>query len=442
MSDFFEIICILRLLAVLFIGLGFAGTSLNYNDVCARHMRWFILEGNRSLVLGWFLREHWMLVAAAIAALASMIAVPPDGAYLGYFDWETIGCLFCVLAVANAFRRIGTFDRIARMAIAHDRNTRTLVFAIVLVTALFSMAFTNDVELIIMLPLSAAVLVELRQVRLVPVVFALQALAANLCGMITPFGNPQNLYLYSRYQLGLGEFLGAMALPFLVSLVGIIVVMWAMTGKRATERQAIPAEEKSVDEAAAKQAPVMPLDRRRLKLYALLFVVTLLAVFRVIPFIVAVVVIAIAVALADRKALFEVDYSLLVTFLCFFIFAGNMSRIPALGETLGPLMDQWGLVVSALTSQVISNVPSAVILSHFTETWQPLLIGVNIGGAGTFVGSLASLIVIRYFGLSRKVFAPMRAQDAPTMGRFLVKFGLLNAAFFVVLLGVFQLLLS
>lgn len=410
----------------------------------------------------WFIREHWMLVAAAVVAIASMFFVPPDGDYLSYFDWETIGCLFCVLAVANAFRRIGAFDRIARTAIAHNRQPRVLALAIVFVTAAFSMAFTNDVALIIMLPLSATMLVELGKVRLVPVVFAMQALAANLCGMITPFGNPQNLYLYSRYQLGLGEFLGAMALPFAVSVLGIFVVTWWLTGEKAAKRTGNSTrEDDATSEASSvgtstssalsnasevkgskRSVPIMPLDSRRLTLYGVLFVVTLLAVFRAIPFWIAVIVIAAAIAIADRKALREVDYALLLTFVCFFVFAGNVSRIPALGEALGPLMDQWGLLVSALTSQVISNVPAAVILSHFTAAWQSLLVGVNVGGAGTFVGSLASLIVIRYFGLSRKVFAPMRAPEAPSTGQFLLRFGMLNAAFFVGLLAICQLCLS
>lgn len=377
----------------------------------------------------WFLREHWMLVAAAVVALASMVLVPPDGAYLGYFDWETLGCLFCVLAVANALRRVGAFDRVARMAIARNQHPRTLALVIVLVTAAFSMVFTNDVALIIMLPLSAAVLVELGQVRLLPVVFSLQALAANLCGMITPFGNPQNLYLYTRYSLGLGEFLGTMALPFLVSLVAIVAVTWALTSRVSVEADGGGASEE-------ERAPVMPLDRRRLYAYGFLFLVTLLAVFRMIPFWVGVAVVAAGLLVADRKALREVDWALLVTFLCFFVFAGNVSRSPVVAAFLQPLMDQWGLLASALTSQVISNVPAAVILSHFTQAWQPLLMGVNIGGAGTFVGSLASLIAIRYFGLARKVFPRLRTPEAPTMGRFLGVFGVLNGAFFLGLLAV------
>lgn len=372
-----------------------------------------------------------MLAVALVAALVSMVVVPPDSEYLGYFDWKTIGCLFCVLAVANAFRRIGAFDRIARMAIEHNKRPRVLLFAILSVTALLSMGFTNDVALIMMLPLSATLLIRLGQVRLVPITFALQALAANLCGMITPFGSPQNIYLYSYYQLGLGEFLATMLLPFAFSIIGIaLVALIATRGSRLAKGAPSACSQSSAENPVSR----MPIDRRRLYAYTALFVVALLAVFGAIPYLIAVAVIAICVFVADRKALTEVDYALLGTFLCFFVFAGNVSRIPELGNFLGSLMSEWGLLTSALTSQVISNVPAAVILSHFTVDWQPLLVGVNIGGAGTFIGSLASLIAIRYFGLSRKVFPQLRESSAPTTGHFLLVFGLLNMVFLVVLL--------
>ena len=376
-----------------------------------------------------------MLVAAALAALASMLFVPPDGEYLSYFDWQTIGCLFCVLAVANAFRRIGMFDKIARSAIEHNHHVRTLSMMVMIVTAAFSMAFTNDVALIIMLPLSATMLVKLGKANMVPIVFALQALAANLCGMITPFGNPQNLFLYSHYHLSLGEFLNAMALPFALSVIGVLAVTWVACREGREDRA-----NKDLHANDQNAKTNIPIDSRRLRVYIVLFLITILAVFRVIPTIIAVMVILIVLAISDRKTLLEIDYALLGTFLCFFIFSGNVSRIPALGEMLGSLMSQWGLLVSALTSQVISNVPAAVILSHFTDAWQPLLIGVNIGGAGTFVGSLASLIAIRYFALSRRVFPAMRETSAPTMIRFLVMFGILNMGFFIALLLICQLI--
>lgn len=391
------------------------------------------------------LRRHWMLGAAAFVALVSMFLVPPDGAYLGYFDWKTIGCLFCVLAVASALRNAGVFDWAARTAIARFGSPRKLTMTLVLVTAAFSMAFTNDVALVIMLPLSVAALVESGQPRLVPAVFALQALAANLCGMVTPFGNPQNIYLYSYFHVELGEFLMTMAMPFLLSVVGIVLATWFMTRRGTAEDDVVSMQSQqdaSDEDVMAPATSAALLDRRRLVVYVPLFVIALLAVFRVVPFGIAVIIVIVALLIFDRDALLKVDYPLLVTFLCFFIFAGNMARIPMLEEALQPLMGQWGLLTSALTSQVISNVPAAVLLSHFADAWQPLLIGVNIGGAGTLVGSLASLIAIRHFAIARTMVPRLREPDAPNTASFLRLFGIVNGVFFIALLVICQLVLG
>lgn len=391
------------------------------------------------------LRRHWMLAAAAFIALVSMLFVPPDEEYLGYFDWKTIGCLFCVLAVASALRNAGVFDWAARAAIARFASPRTLTMTLVLVTAVFSMAFTNDVALVIMLPLSVAALVEFGQPRLVPAVFALQALAANLCGMVTPFGNPQNIYLYSYFHVELGEFLMTMALPFLLSVAGIVFATWFMTRRGTAEDDGVSMQSQqgaSGEDVLAPATSTAMLDRRRLIVYVPLFVIALLAVFRVVPFGIAVIIVIVALLILDRDALLKVDYPLLVTFLCFFVFAGNMARIPALAQMLQPVMGQWGLLTSALTSQVISNVPAAVLLSHFTDAWQPLLIGVNIGGAGTFVGSLASLIAIRHFAIARTMIPRLREPDAPDTASFLRLFGIVNGVFFVALLVICQIVLG
>lgn len=391
------------------------------------------------------LRRHWMLAAAAFVALVSMFFVPPDEEYLGYFDWKTIGCLFCVLAVASALRNAGVFDWAARAAIARFGSPRKLAMTLVLVTAAFSMAFTNDVALVIMLPLSVAALVEFDQPRLVPAVFALQALAANLCGMVTPFGNPQNIYLYSFFHVELGEFLMMMAMPFLLSVAGIIFATWFMTRRGTAEDDGVSMQSQQGTPGEDVMAPAtsaVMLDRRRLIVYVPLFVIALLAIFRVIPFGIAVIIVIVTLFVLDRDALLKVDYPLLATFLCFFVFAGNMARIPALAQMLQPVMGQWGLLTSALTSQVISNVPAAVLLSHFTDAWQPLLIGVNIGGAGTFVGSLASLIAIRHFAIARTMIPRLREPDAPDTASFLRLFGIVNGVFFVALLVICQIVLG
>ena len=424
-----------------------------------------------------FLREHAVLAVSAVAAVASMVAVPPDSAYWGYFDGKTLGCLFCVLAVASALRLMGAFDRAARTVIARFGSPRSLALALVLTTAALSCVATNDMALIMMLPLSAATLVGAGQARLIPAVFVLQSLAANLCGMIVPFGNPQNLYLYSYYGLHLGDFLRTMALPFTVSVVGVVAATWWLAGltnrenasgeagtrataggettaSRGASASAAPATTPSHSAPAASAppatpphsvaaalvpaatVPIMPLSRRRLGAYGVLLALTLLAVFRVLPIAVAVAAVAATLAALDRRALAAVDWPLLATFACFFVFAGNLARIPELAAWLGPLMDDHGLVISAGASQVISNVPAAVLLSHFTDAWQPLLVGVNIGGAGTLVGSLASLITLQHFTSVRKVFPQTRDVSELSTAHFLSLFTLLNVAFLVVLLVV------
>lgn len=366
-----------------------------------------------------------MLVVAAVAAAASALAVPPDEAYLGYFDWKTLGCLFCVLAVASALRLMGAFDRAARAVIARFRRPGPLALALVLTTAVLSCAATNDMALIMMLPLSAATLMGANLPRLVAPVFVLQSLAANLCGMIAPFGNPQNLYLYSYYGLGLGDFLAAMALPFALSTAGIVACTWWLCSQSngGSDR----------DDTRSLAAP-MPLSRRRLAIYGALVALTLLAVFRIVPVAAAVAVVAAALAALDRRALAAVDWGLLATFACFFVFAGNLARVPEVSAWLSPLMADHGLLVSAGLSQIISNVPAAVLLSHFTGAWQPLLVGVNIGGAGTLVGSLASLITLQHFTSVRKIFPRAAALPELSTGRFLALFSVLNFGFLALLL--------
>ena len=372
-----------------------------------------------------FLRERVVLVVAAVAAAASALAVPPDEAYLGYFDWKTLGCLFCVLAVASALRLMGAFDRAARAVIARFRSPGPLALALVLTTAALSCVATNDMALIMMLPLSAATLIGAGHARLVAPVFVLQSLAANLCGMLMPFGNPQNLYLYSYYGLHLGDFLRTMALPFALSTVGVVACTWWLCGQ--------PNSNRSQNDTHNTTAP-MPLSRRRLVAYGLLLALTLLAVFRVVPIAAAVVIVAATLAALDRRALVAVDWGLLATFACFFVFAGNMARVPEVSAWLSPLMADHGLLVSAGLSQIISNVPAAVLLSHFTGAWQPLLVGVNIGGAGTLVGSLASLITLQHFTSVRKIFPRAAALPELSTSRFLILVSVLNFAFLVILL--------
>ena len=183
-----------------------------------------------------------------------------------------------------------------------------------------------------------------------------------------------------------------MALPFAVSMALVFAVASLAPLRGLEARPGLPAPVDSANIARGKVGA-----------YLALLGLVVAAVFGVVPPLAVLAVVTAALALADRSALRGVDYALLLTFCCFFVFSGNLARVPEVSSALVSLMESWGLVVSAGLSQVVSNVPAAVLLSHFTDAWQPLLVGVNIGGAGTVVGSLASLITLQHFLSMRRL---------------------------------------
>lgn len=384
-------------------------------------------------VTGRFVRTHAVLVVSAVAALATVPFVPPDAVYLGYFDLKTLACLFSILALVGALRNVGAFEAVARRAVARFSTCRSAVAALVAATLVVSMVATNDMALIMLLPLSAATLLKAGWERALPFAFIMQNLAANLGGMILPFGNPQNLYLFERFAIPPADFLATMALPFAVSVL-LIAVCCAVFVKPLPAR--IPSVPVEADNASTPAVSAQSSHRRaRAALYAALLALVIASVFRLVPYPVALVAVIAALALLDRLALRATDFGLLLTFACFFVFAGNMARIPAVEGLLAQGMEGSALMVSAATSQVISNVPAAVLLSHFTGSWQALLIGVNVGGAGTLVASLASLITFSRFCAVRKGFPRRAGLAACTPAKFVALFSAFNFAFLAVLLA-------
>lgn len=353
-----------------------------------------------------FVRKNAVLCIALVAALVTSLIVPPDKAYLHYFDFKTLTCLFCVLAVVCALRNIRFFSMLAKKIVVLFKNTRAAVLALVYVTFLGSMLIANDMALLTFLPLGYFVLQSTKQTKYMAFTFIMQNIAANLGGMLTPFGNPQNLYLYTKFNIPTGEFVLTMLPPFALSVL-LITVCCLFIKKEPME---IPEESIS-------------LPKWRTAIYGVLFALSIIIVFRVIPFVVGLVVIPVALLFLDRKALKDVDYGLLFTFVAFFIFSGNMARIPAVKHLFSALLEKNPLLVSVLSCQVISNVPSAILLSQFTTDYTALLLGVNIGGVGTLISSLASLISFREYTAHNKGGA----------GKYLMLFSLLNFGFLIVL---------
>ena len=355
-------------------------------------------------------KSNVVLLVALVAAGITCIFVPFDEAYADYFDWSTLACLFCTLAVVAAFKNIRFFVWLADVIVRRFKNMRNITLALVFVTFFGSMIMANDMALVTFLPLGYFVLESCGNKKLTAFVFIMQDIAANLGGMLTPFGNPQNLYLYSYYSIPTGEFFSIMALPFAAAFVMIFVICMFVKPEPA-----------SVQFEAHARPPMW-----RVCVYAALFALSLCIVFRVFPYYWGLLAVAVGLLILDFRALLRVDYALLLTFCAFFIFSGNLARIPAVSEGLGGLVELDPLAVGTLSCQFISNVPSAVLLSKFTQNYPALLIAVNAGGLGTPIASLASLITLNTF----------RRFNPGQTGKYLVKFLLYNFGFLAVLIGV------
>ena len=353
-----------------------------------------------------FVRDQIVPIVSVVAALATCLLVPPDAGYAGYVDWGTLGRLACMLAVVGALREAGLFQMLAVRLVARCRTMRGLAAVLVGVTAFASMFVTNDMALVALLPLAAASLLEAGRRDLIAPVFVLQGLAANLCGMILPFGNPQNIYLSDCYAVGFGAFVQTMALPFAVS-----VALIALCCVVLVRPDRVAGADGEAAGGAASTVQVASLPAGRLAVLAVLFAVCVAAVLGAVPVPVALAVVGVGLLFADRRVFVRTDWGLLVTFAAFFVFSGNLARIDAVSEAFAGWLAGGAFVPGALLSQVVSNVPAAVVLSRFTGDWQGLLAGVNVGGAGTPVASLATLIVVTQFqALARTVPA---APSAP-----------------------------
>ncbi len=328
-----------------------------------------------------FIANNTVMMVALAAAVITAFLVPPDVQYLEYFDLKTLTCLFCVLAVVCALKNIRFFYILARKIVQCFKNIRYSILALVYITFLGSMLIANDMALLTFLPLGYLVLSTTGEKRYMAFTFVMQNIAANLGGMLTPFGNPQNLYLYSKFNIPTLEFMGIMAPLFVLSVALITLCCFLFVKSQPLH---------------IHNEPVY-LPKGRTVLLLALFLLAILIVFRGIPYQLGLIIIPAVLLFVDRKALKAVDYPLLLTFVFFFVFSGNMARIPLVRQFFSWLMEKSTLLFSIMSCQVISNVPSAILLSQFTDNYRELLLGVNIGGVGTLISSLASLITFREY---------------------------------------------
>ncbi len=378
-----------------------------------------------------FVKKETVLTVSWILAISSMFLIKPDSRYISYIDFKTLASLWSLMLVVAAFTDLGTFDRIARKMLAKTKYIWQLVSLLVLLPFAFSMFITNDVALLTFVPFSIHIIQMSKRDELIIPVVCYQTVAANLGSMLTPIGNPQNIYLFSLSDMTVAEFI-TLVLPYIcVSILLLMAGIISIKGKRGlvltsdsfetTDKNFNPTDESEQQNNNSKKYELI---------YLILFIMAVLAVAfpKIIKYPIVVLVILLVCLLINRKMLVSIDYALLFTFVGFFIFTGNLERIGNVREFLISLVNGHEVLAAILSSQLISNVPAALLLSNFTNKIPDLIIGVNLGGLGTLIASMASLI-------SFKLLAHRRNE---LKGKYLLYFTLVNIIFLTILFFFYQ----
>ncbi|MBR2869307.1 MAG: citrate transporter [Clostridia bacterium] len=350
-----------------------------------------------------FLKTEPVLLISIVLAAVSAFIVKPGEDYLGYIDFRTLALLFCLMTVMAGLGRLGVFRVYAAKMLRGVGSVRALTLILNMLCFFSAMLITNDVALITFVPFTVEALrISGKKEKLIPIV-VLETVSANLGSMLTPIGNPQNLYLFSAFEMSIGEFVSAV-LPYTVLSLILVTVFSLVSGKEKTECPAADGDEK--------------ISAGKVSVYAVLFAVSILTVFKVIPYPATLAVTVAAVLIFDRKTLLGVDYSLLLTFVFLFIFIGNLGNIASVSEFLKKIVIGNEVIAGIAASQVFSNVPAALLLSGFTDNAKDLLIGVNLGGLGTLIASMASLISFK-----------IAVKEDIKSGRYLLVFTVVNVVF-------------
>lgn len=359
------------------------------------------------------MKKETVLTIATLLAVVSAFFIKPDRQYISYIDFRTLGILFSLMVIMQGFQRTGLFDRIGSSLLQKTEKLWQLILVLVMLCFCFSMFITNDVSLLTFVPFSILVLKKCGQEQaLIPTVI-LQTVAANLGSMLTPIGNPQNLYLYGLMNCSILEFMGIL-LPYTVMTFFLLLLSLLLIKGKGQEITC-----RMEEETEGKQS-----RKCRNMIYGLLFLLALLVVARILPYGILVAAVLLYTVFFDREALKGADYALLVTFISFFVLIGNLGRISQIREALEHFVSGREILTGVLASQVISNVPAAVLLSGFTENYRDLLVGVNLGGLGTLIASMASLISFKLY----------TGRYKENRSRYLLWFTLVNLLYLLILL--------
>lgn len=351
-----------------------------------------------------FFKREAVLVISFILSVISAFFVAPNVGYFDYIDYRTLSLLLCLMLVTAGLDRLNVFRLTAYKLLSVTGNVRSLSLALIALTFFSSMLITNDVALITFVPFTIVTLKLIDKADIMVILVVLETIAANLGSMLTPVGNPQNLYLFSAYNMNIGEFMSAVAPYAALSLI------MAMLCAPMFSKNPVCAPE------SVYEKPNMLICSA----YIVLFILALFTVFRVVPYYITLIITLAAVLLLDRKALIKADYSLLLTFVFLFIFIGNLGCISSVRDLLGSMVSGNELIIGIVASQVFSNVPAAILLSGFTENASALLTGVNLGGLGTLIASMASLISFKFI-----------ARENVKSSRYIAVFTIANIVFLI-----------
>ena len=370
------------------------------------------------------IKSNAILVISGLLALLSCFIVTPDRQYIGYINSRVLAILFCLMLIVAALSRIGSFNVLTNKLLSKVKTLRGISLLMSLMAFFMSMFLTNDVSLVTLVPFAIMVLEPFGENRKLMYTLIIMTVAANLGSMLTPIGNPQNLYLYEQYKIGLGEFLYLM-LPY--SLLSLAIVV-TLTFILIRETKELPKVAKQFDEH---------ISLMKLLIYIALFIFNILTVVGVVHYLVSLLVTMVVMMILDRRSFLKVDYNLLLTFVFFFILIGNIGRMEAVTGTLSGLVSRNPVPAAILSSQIISNVPAAMLLSAFTKDGKALIIGTNLGGLGTLIASMASLITYRFHASFSK---NNKDNGNGIQENYILNFTWINIAALLLLFGLYLLL--
>ena len=356
-----------------------------------------------------------VLFISGILAVVSCFFVCPDMEYLGYIDFRVLAILFCMMLVVSELVILGVFDKLTNKLLSKVHSSRMVSLILVWLAFFMGMILTNDVTLVTLVPFAIALMKSIGDRKTLTFTLILMTVATNLGSMQTPIGNPQNIYLYTHYQMEIGRFMMLMLPYSLCSLVLVTIAVFVLCKEMKIEHK---------EDAQKTKTPAL-----KVAVCIALFVVSLLVVLRVIHFLIAFAVLAVVMLVMDRKAFKGVDYTLLITFVFFFVFVGNMGRIELVYNAISGIVSRSPVLTAIASSQVISNVPAALLLSAFTDNGEALVIGTNLGGLGTLIASMASLITYKFHA----ALPASKEKSVSYIGAFTV----VNIIFLAILLGLY-----